>query len=29
MHQNTIPEALSEKDANQNGVLEPFFLALV
>jgi hypothetical protein len=25
MHQNSILEVLSEKDASQNGILEPFF----
>jgi hypothetical protein len=26
---NTVSEVLSQKDANQNGVAEPFLLALV
>jgi hypothetical protein len=29
MCQNTIPEVLSQKDESQNGVLEPFFMALI
>jgi hypothetical protein len=28
-HWNTVPEVLSQKDASQNDVLEPLFLALL
>jgi hypothetical protein len=29
MHQNAVPEVLSQKNASQNSIPEPFFLALV
>jgi len=29
MHQNAVPEVLSQKDANRNDILEPFLLASV